>query len=1026
MLLGAVLLTLLAWRLSQGPVELDFLTGRLESALNADGAPTQIKIGGIALAWEGFQHGLDRPIDLRLHDVAVVDDTGRKRMEVPRALMTVSVPALLIGRIVPRAVELDGVRLTVTRGADKTIGIDVGSLTEATDSPTTDGTDFAADLAELMRPPTGDGPLRHNVLSQLRHIRLTDLDLRVVDRALGIVWTVSQTHLDLRRRSGGGIDLIGSAGLALKDQKAALTVSATSSADLETVRVRFALGAIVPAALGLPGLEALDLPVSSDGTVELSRALAPREATIAFTAGVGSLHVGDGTMPVKTASVTVHGNAEALAIDAAQLILPGPNDKPDTTISASGTLQLGPRRMTASLTLGLDHVAFTDLPALWPVGVGGGARAWITENVTAGIAHDAHVELAVEANSDFSNLTLVHATGTIDGDNATVHWLRPVPPIEQGHVHMRIVDPDTIDIAILGGQQRIGARTPIAVTGGTLHLTGMAAKDQDADIAIQANGPLADIIALLKDPRLKLLSKHPIDLRDPSGDATVAVKVKLPLENKMTMENVDIGVTAHLRQGHLSNMVAGRDLDKAELDFVANKDQLTLKGTGLIGGIAATIDGTMNFRAGKPQDVVQRIAVTGKATVRQLVAAGLDLSDYLSGEIPLSAVWSQQRGGGGDIAVDADLSGIAISIHSLALQKPAGAHLKASARLRLTGDRLNGIDTIVADGTNATVRGSADLAGGRLTMLRLDRLVLGRNDLSGTIRMPAGGPIAAVLSGASLDLATKLAEKTPPRDRTKPEPPPGAAWTLTGRFGRVLLANDAAALNVEVDASNDGSVFSRLRVVGSTQPAGAFSATIVGEKGARRMTATAADAGALLRGLDMIHTMQGGTLSLNGTFNDSNAAHALSGTAEITDFRVRNAPAFGRLLQSMTLYGLLDVLQGPGLAFARLEVPFVLSDEDLELKDARAFSPSLGMTARGHLNLNTETANLEGTVVPAYFFNSLLGKIPFFGGIFSSEVGGGLFAARYTLRGPLADPSVSVNPLTMLTPGFLRGMFGNF
>jgi acylphosphatase len=1024
-LLGAVLLTLVVWRLSQGPVNLDFLTGRVESALNADGAPTQFKIGGITLAWEGFQKGLDRPIDLRLHDIAIVDNTGHKRLEVPHAIMTLSVPALLIGRVVPRAVQLDGVRLTVIRSADNTIGIDVGSLTEAADAPKTEDTAFAADLAELMRPATGDGPQRHSVLSQLRHIRLTDLELRVVDRALGVTWTASQTHFDLLRRSGGGIDLIGSAGLALKDELAALNVSATSSPDLQTLSVRFSVGPIVPAALGLPGLEALALPVSADGTLELSRTLAPREATIAFAAGAGTLHVGDGTMPVKGGSVTVHGNAEALAIDAAQLILPSPNGKPDTTISAGGTLRLGPRRMTASLTLGLDHVAFADLPALWPLGLGGGARPWITENVTAGTAHDAHIELAVEANSDFSDPILVRATGTVEGDNVTVHWLRPVPPIEQGHVHMRIVDPDTIDIAIAGGRQRIGARTPIAVTGGALHLTGMAAKDQDADIAIQANGPLADIIALLKDPRLKLLSKHPIDLREPSGDATVAVKVKLPLENKMTMEDVDIGVTAHLRQGHLSTIAAGRDLDKAELDFVANKDQMTLKGTGLIGGIASTIDGTMNFRAGKPQDIVQRIVVTGKPTVRQLVAAGLDLSDYLSGEIPLSAVWSQQRGGGGGIAVDADLSSTEIAIHSLALQKPAGALLKVSARLRLTGDRLNGIDTIVADGTNATLRGSADIADGRLTMLRLDRLVFGRNDLSGTVRMPAGGPIAAVLSGASLDLATKLVEKTSPRDRTKPEPPPSAAWTLTGRFSRVLLANDAAAMNVEVDASNDGRVFSRLRVAGSTLPAGAFSATIAGEKGARRITATAADAGALLLGLDMIHTMQGGTLSLNGTFNDSTAAHALSGTAEITDFRIRNAPAFGRLLQSMTLYGLVDVLQGPGLAFARLEAPFVLSDEDLELKDARAFSPSLGMTAKGHLNMSAATANLEGTVVPAYFFNSLLGKIPFFGGIFSNEVGGGLFAARYTIRGPLADPSVSVNPLTMLTPGFLRGMFGN-
>ena len=49
-----------------------------------------------------------------------------------------------------------------------------------------------------------------------------------------------------------------------------------------------------------------------------------------------------------------------------------------------------------------------------------------------------------------------------------------------------------------------------------------------------------------------------------------------------------------------------------------------------------------------------------------------------------------------------------------------------------------------------------------------------------------------------------------------------------------------------------------------------------------------------------------------------------------------------------------------------------------------------------------------------------------FDGIELSGQGGGVFAADYTVRGPLADPKVSVNPLSALTPGFLRGVFNLF
>jgi hypothetical protein len=171
--------------------------------------------------------------------------------------------------------------------------------------------------------------------------------------------------------------------------------------------------------------------------------------------------------------------------------------------------------------------------------------------------------------------------------------------------------------------------------------------------------------------------------------------------------------------------------------------------------------------------------------------------------------------------------------------------------------------------------------------------------------------------------------------------------------------------------------------------------------------------------------MDGGRLTINGAFDDGAAGQPLSGTAEIEDFRIRDVPAMARVLQAMTLYGLVDLVGGPGLGFSHMIAPFRLTGSVLELNDARAFSSSLGLTAKGRIDLSADRADVDGTVVPAYFFNSLLGKVPLIGKLFSPETGGGLFAANYSVRGKLSDPSVSVNPLSALTPGILRGLFGN-
>ena len=87
-----------AWRLSQAPWELPWLTKRLENAINGNGGPTKLSIGSVALAWEGFRRGVERPLDLRVTNVVITGEGGSRLMSVPRAEVSVSLYELLLGR----------------------------------------------------------------------------------------------------------------------------------------------------------------------------------------------------------------------------------------------------------------------------------------------------------------------------------------------------------------------------------------------------------------------------------------------------------------------------------------------------------------------------------------------------------------------------------------------------------------------------------------------------------------------------------------------------------------------------------------------------------------------------------------------------------------------------------------------------------------------------------------------------------------------------------------------------------------
>jgi hypothetical protein len=92
----------------------------------------------------------------------------------------------------------------------------------------------------------------------------------------------------------------------------------------------------------------------------------------------------------------------------------------------------------------------------------------------------------------------------------------------------------------------------------------------------------------------------------------------------------------------------------------------------------------------------------------------------------------------------------------------------------------------------------------------------------------------------------------------------------------------------------------------------------------------------------------------------------------------------------------------------------------------RMTGSSLGLHATGDMNPSANTVNLEGAILPAYMLTNVVGSIPIIGDLLTLGKSEGLIAMRYTARGKLDDPSVSVNPLSALTPGFLRRFFDIF
>ncbi|MCU0985956.1 MAG: DUF3971 domain-containing protein [Acetobacteraceae bacterium] len=1026
---GTTAIGALAWRLAQGPLALDQLARILEAHFNSEGG-ARITIGSAALAWEGFGLGIDRPFDIRVTDLRLFDRAGAEVVALPKGEVSLGLRNLLLGRIEPRAISLTGLRLTLVRDAEGAIRFDLGRSGEAEAAPasSTLGRDPSL-FAELGLAPLAEGeePTRW---SHLRRLLMREGELVVEDRQLGAYWTIPDAEVLLRRvpaargtaiaAEASGIARAGEARLPLT-LRAHLAPDGIAEAELTVAPVEpAALAAALPALAPLAAVEA-----RLSGTLSLTRAADGAISTGRLNATLGPGRIvlpGTTPVPVTVADISARFGAGGITVDEARLSMPG-TAGPAPTVTASGHAtpdEAG--AWIAEARLMVDAVAATDLSRLWPESVAPNPRKWITENITAGLARDLAVTLRATLPASRDRITVDHVEGGLRAEAVTVHYLRPMPPVEGIAADLRLGLTE-IGIAARGG--KLGA---IVVPEGTVRISGLDQPVERVDIRLRVEAPLAEAIRLLEHPRIDLLSRRPLPPGiTGSGEATVTLG--FPLLSDLGFDQIAVNATARTADGRVPDLLAGHAFERARVDLTVNEQGLRLSGSGSFGQIRADVQGEMDFRQGPASQVVERFSARVPAQEGIPAMFDLDLAPYLTGPIAAEAVLETRRNGQGTATVRADLREARLAVAELGAEKPAGTPARGEGRLTLSAGRLTGAEITRLEAGDIGGRARFTLTrAGRLDRIEVTEARIGTSRLAGSVQLPQaqGGAYGVTLRGPVLDLSKRSA--APPGQRGAEEQAArGPHISLEAAFDRVVFRPGHELADVRGrGAVHSGGVIARADVTARAGERGTLRAQIVPEGQKRALTLTADDAGAALNALGIITTMAGGTLSVRGQYDDTQAGRPLTGEAEILSFRMREAPAGARVLQAMTLYGALELARGPGLAFDRAVAAFTLTDGALELRDARAFGASLGFTAKGRIDRRNDTIDLEGTIVPAYVFNSLLGHIPLIGRLFSPEQGGGVFAATYRVRGPLADPEASVNPLAALTPGFLRGLFGIF
>ncbi|MDB5367537.1 MAG: hypothetical protein JWM77_3464 [Rhodospirillales bacterium] len=1010
----AVLVGLLAWRLSTGPIQLNALKPYLEQALTEVAPDARIAIGEASLAWRGF----DRALLLEASRVTLTRPDGRSIATLPEIDLGLSLRGLAMGRLRPVRLVLVAPKLVAVRDSEGvvrlTVGRDEPGVPDGAPGEPPPEAPSGLDFVRVLMGPPGDP----SPLGDLRRLQIVDGALSIEDQKLGGAWRAPRVALDLRRTTQG-LDGTAQLELELGTRIARFDAVVAQRRNEGTLRAslkveRFEPAGLAPLRPDLP-LGALKLPLDGTASIELDEKLRLLSSRITLTGGDGLLDLPDAYpdgLAVKRFELTGGYSKAGDRLDLDQLLI----DLGGPTVRIVGAATGQGDRWRVAMTATAINLPLAQFPRLWPANANPDGRRWVTANITTGLVKSATANLVGSApRGRLGALEVESVKGGFDYSGLNPHYFRALPPVTEVSGKATF-DLDGMDIGIERGKLE-----EMTVSDGDVTIRGFRAKDQLLDLKLTLAGPIRTALTVLDYDPLHYAKAIGADPKQVRGTANVRVEFGFPLVADLKFKDVSLGARGTLSNVAVADAVAGRALSDGELKLNLTKKGMVLDGTGKLEAVPLQIKWQESFD--DADKVRSRVEIKGEVDAAARSSLRLDPGRHIDGPLAVNGVYQALRNKRAtfDFALDAQRARVLLP--EIGVDKPAGVAATGSATLSLNDGTLERIEAVKFTSAGIAVEGAVTF-GPQTTVRQVDlaRVVQGESDFHATAaRAGAGWAINA--GGRAYDARPFIA------DLFAPAPPggtpaPRVPYALTLALDKVIAAKSGAFLTSLRGTAN----FSGGRLEAASLDARAGSGAVrlrhvPHGAGSYGLDMSAEDAGALLAAAGVTRSMTDGVLTINGTSETVGDARRTFGKMDVANFRVVQAPALARLFNAVSASGFVDLMQGNGIAFDHLDTDFNWADGVLTLREGRAAGSAVGITFAGPIDLGRGSMDISGTLVPVYTLNRIVGAIPFFGDLLSGGEGQGLFAATYSMRGSLDEPQTSVNPLSVLAPGFIRNLF---
>ena len=711
------------------------------------------------------------------------------------------------------------------------------------------------------------------------------------------------------------------------------------------------------------------------------------------------------------------------------------------TSTASGVVTLNERNPHFDIRTDFGAMARAEAEALWPLTISPRGRDWVERNLFGGRLRAGSFSI----NASLEDFTRRQKSDPmredailldLDFEDIGVRYLAGMPVLENTSARF-FLRGSSMEVRSVGGAINLpaanGETSPLKVEAVRFFTPNSRDPLQAVDINFVGAGVTRDIMRAINRPPLRALQKVDFDFERLSGTVQVEVALQVPIFAPPAKRKLRFNVQAQTRNLQVEGALGPFALTQGRGDISITNEMLQAVGRVRVNGV----DGGFSWQ--QPLVAMQadkaRLALHGFFAPQDIADLGQGwAASRLTGKPHVNLLISGPITKPLNYRVFADLQPARLTMQPLAFEKADGA--EGTVEAVVTND---------AEGKIAAIRARLDMPdkkplrvkmtfdGPVMSALEMTPFSMGSDRNVRAEIKTVENQRRVTLTADVLDVS-RLFYGGNPNVKIRPEkfeilPFLGAEAVMEVQAARLVGANGVSMDNARLRVVRKNGLHEKLAMQGVFNDGTDMLMDIERETVFRRQFFVQAErASNLFRMFDWIEEMSGGSLVAQGKiFDDGDIINGrrrdLSGRLTMTGFRVRNVPVLASIVSLASLSGIADTLSGDGIKFKKAQGDFSFSEGRLSIKKGRMHGAAVGITTQGDYDVGSGDVDFGGTVIPSYTLNSLFGKIPIVGRILSGRRGEGVLGIGYRVSGDAGKANVLVNPLSVLTPGFLRRIF---